>query len=195
MAKSSSKKNRTLTLRERRLIKNLQDPQYTTLKDALIDAGYADSTADKAPSRILGNSRVKEAIADIMDRQGISDDCLVHVLKEGLQAKKVISAMVIKSSPDGIADEEDEMKEADSMTKDFVEVDDYAVRHKYLETGLKLRGHLQKDKLDVNLTIETYEQRRKRLGLDRMSPQEAYAKLLQEERENPEKPTNREEDT
>lgn len=184
-------KNLKLNLRERRLIKNLQDPRFKTMKDAMLGAGYAESTVSDHPGDILGKTRVKEAIKDIMDRQGITDDRLVTVLGEGLKATKVISAMVIKGSPDGIADEEDEMKEADSMTKDFVEVDDFMARHKYLETGLKLRGHLQKDgKLNVNLTIETYEQRRKRLGLDDMSPKEALAKYL---RENPEEPEDPEE--
>ena len=183
------KKEFKLSLRERRLIKNLQNPTCKSLSEAMRNAGYAESTIRDHPGRIVGNSRVNEAIKDIMDRQGITDDRLVTVLSEGLQAKKVISAMVMKSSPNGIADEEDGMKDADGLTKDFVEVDDFMARHKYLETGLKLRGHLQKEgKLDVNLTVETYEQRRKRLGLDDMSPKEALAKYLRENPEIPDEP-------
>jgi hypothetical protein len=40
------------------------------------------------------------------------------------------------------------MADAHSMTKDFIDVEDFAVRHKYLETSLKLKGHLR-DKVDL----------------------------------------------
>ena len=35
------------------------------------------------------------------------------------------------------------------MSKDFIDVDDFPTRHKYIETGLKLKGHLR-DKLDIS---------------------------------------------
>jgi len=179
-APTKERKQSKLSFRERRLIKNLQDPNCKSLSEAMRASGYAESTIRDHPGRIVGNSRVKEAITEIMDRQGITDDRLVEVLGQGLGATKVISAMVIKGDPSSIADEKDGMKEADSMTKDFIEVDDYMARHKYLETGLKLRGHLQ-SKVDVNVAVETYEQKRKRLGLDDMSPEEAYEKFKKEQ--------------
>ncbi len=173
-APTKKKKERKLSLRERRLIKNLQDPGYKTMKDAMIAAGYAASTADKNPGLVIGKSRGKEAITEIMDRQGITDARLVEVLSQGLESTKVISAMVI--APSG-----EEMKDASGMTKDFIDVPDFMARHKYVETGLKLRGHLQTNvKIDGNLLVETYEMRRKRLGLDDMSPREAHAKFRRE---------------
>jgi len=66
----------------------------------------------------------------------------------GLQG---ISAMVVASSGEG-------MKDANSMTKDFIEVPDYFARHKFLETALELRGDYPDKKLDVNHTFETHEQ-------------------------------------
>ena len=42
------------------------------------------------------------------------------------------------------------------------------------------KGMFQKDKKDNGKPIETYEKRRKRLGLDKMSPQEAFDKMMTE---------------
>ncbi len=49
---------------------------------------------------------------------------LIQVAKEGLAANKVISCNVI--APDG-----EGMKDANSMTKDFVDVPDHQARHKF----------------------------------------------------------------
>jgi hypothetical protein len=52
------------------------------------------------------------------------------------------------------------MKDADSMSKDFVEVEDFLTRHKYLETALKLKGHLihkdQKEGVTVIMNFEPH---------------------------------------
>jgi predicted transcriptional regulator len=49
---------------------------------------------------------------------------LIDVAKEGLHANKVISCNVISSDGEG-------MKDANSMTKDFVDVPDHQSRHKF----------------------------------------------------------------
>jgi hypothetical protein len=75
------------------------------------------------------------------------------------------------------------MKEADGVTKDFIDVPDFMARHKYVETGLKLHGLLQSNvKLDGNLIVETYEMRRKRLGLDDMPAEEVVRRLKEQKR-------------
>jgi len=78
---------------------------------------------------------------ELMEEIGIDDRILLQKLKEGLDATKVISCNVIAIDKEG-------MKDADSMTKDFVDVPDFLARHKYLETSFKLKGKL-KDKMEL----------------------------------------------
>jgi len=153
------KRNRrwlNLTPRRRKLIKNLLSGRFKTKKDALISAGYAVSTAEKIPHRIIGNDRFLTAVQYELERQGITDAKLVKKIDEGLEANKVISALVVAGNGEGMAD-------ASGVTKDFIEVPDYFVRHKYLETALNLRGDFPDKKVQVEATIETHEQRLARL--------------------------------
>lgn len=78
---------------------------------------------------IGGENLVKLEISSIMDNHGLTNDKLVEVLKNGLEANRVISAI----STD---------KEAPGATTDFIDVPDHATRHKYLETAFKLKGEL-----------------------------------------------------
>ena len=94
------------------------------------------------------------SVAEIMDDKGLTDDKLVEVLNKGLESTKPIGALVlIKNGKDGKP--EQILKDNEGQ----IEVADYAIRHKYLETALKLRGHLSSDKgtnvlVNVNNTIE-----------------------------------------
>lgn len=90
--------------------------------------------------RVLYDS-LRFEVADLMEEMGLNDQKLMTVLNDGLQANKNISCNIIALNKEG-------MKDADSVTKDFIEVEDHPTRHKYLETALKLKGHL-KDKLEV----------------------------------------------
>jgi len=54
---------------------------------------------------------------------------LVKVVDEGLSANRVISAMKTD-------------KQATGATADFIEVPDHAVRHRFVETALKMKGKL-----------------------------------------------------
>ena len=138
--KKKAKKKRPLNIRERKLIKALisGEPPTTAMKTA----GYSKETAEGKAGKKVGESRIQETIQQLMEKRGITDDRLSEVLEKGLEATKNISCMIVNTSGDG-------QKDANSMTKDFVEVDDYAVRHKYLETGLKLKGYLR-DKIDLS---------------------------------------------
>ena len=84
---------------------------------------------------------IEVSIDELLELKGLSDNKLLQVLEDGLNATKVISCNVIAKDGEG-------MKDADSATKDFVDVDDYPTRHKYLETALKLKGHM-KDKVEL----------------------------------------------
>jgi len=114
------------------------------VRRAMLDAGYSVGYATTQSSAKL--RKILPRITEIMDKVNVTDTKLIQKLAEGLDSTKVISANIIAPSKDG-------MKDADSMTKDFIDVPDFATRHKYLETGLKLRGHLR-EKLDVNVNVD-----------------------------------------
>jgi hypothetical protein len=145
-----------LSPRRRKLLKNVLSGEYKTKKDVILSAGYTEGTATKSAELILGNLRFKSAMVQAMEAKGIDDARLAEKLDEGLEANKVISAMVVAPNGEGMAD-------ASGVTKDFIEVPDYLARHKYLETALELRGDFPNKKVDVDLTVESHEQRIARL--------------------------------
>jgi len=114
-------KKREISIRARKYIKN----KVSGMSDyqAAIKAGYKKGTAIAAKQNIE-KPRVKEELYDLMDKKGLTNDKLLDVTSEGLEAQKI----------HGTGD-------------NFVEIADYAVRHKYLETALRLKGHGTHDKI------------------------------------------------
>lgn len=85
-----------------------------------------------------------------MEEAGITDMLLQQKLNEGLGATKQIGARKIVQGARGAH----EIKvDAMTDTDDFIEVEDYAIRHKYLETALKLKKRLT-DKVEVDASLE-----------------------------------------
>jgi phage terminase small subunit len=126
-----AKGKKIVTVRERKVIKSILEGKTPT--QAMRDAGYSETTARcKSVKKV---EELKPTIEELMEKMGITDERLLDTLNRGLDATKVISANVIARDGEGMAD-------AHSMTKDFVDVEDFAVRHKYMETGLKLKGKL-----------------------------------------------------
>lgn len=148
VSKKKRKKKR-LTLREKKFIKYL--PIATSMSEAMRLAGYSENYINSGERRELLQ---KPSIQSLMAEMGMDDKFCLTTLKEGFTANKVISAMVIDKKGQGISD-------ANSMSKDFIEVPDYDCRHKYLTTGLKLRGHLNEKKdetegRDINIQINYF---------------------------------------
>lgn len=86
--------------------------------DSAIKAGYSRTTALSQGKSLdkVGNIR---ATLEVM---GVSDDLLVNKLREGMEAERpVVCDKEIHREPD------------------------YATRHKYTETALKLKGHLERE--------------------------------------------------
>jgi len=83
-----------------------------TKKEAALKAGYKASYAGFIGWQTLRRLEARGALEDKFDALGLSDEDLVMKIVEGLEAKR----------PDGSAD--------------------FAARHRYLETALKLRGVL-----------------------------------------------------
>jgi len=86
--------------------------------------------------------RLEVTLDELMDLHGLTTSKLVKKLNEGLDATKVISCNIIAKDGEGMAD-------AHSMTKDFIDIEDYPTRHKYIELAFKVRG-LLRDKFEVD---------------------------------------------
>lgn len=116
--------SKKLTVKEAKLVKAKAEGLKHT--EAWDKAGYSQNSSDATKiantQKILSKPKVQETLAQLMDDEGIGDKTLLNTLKEGLQASKTIVMG----------------KDEDS----FVDIQpDHATRHKYLETGLRLRGH------------------------------------------------------
>lgn len=101
-------------------------------QQAALKAGYSPSTAIAASNNIE-SPRVKELMADILDRKGLTDDKLADSLKEGLE-----NANRIHGTDDN-----------------FVEVPDYPTRHRYLETALDLKGLKKSGETTIHIDAKT----------------------------------------
>lgn len=112
------------TIKQRKALAILSQDTTKSLGQAMREAGYSKVSANK-PSK-LTNSKGFQALVN----KYLPDSKLLEVHAQGLEATKVISAVVTG-------------KDADEKTNDFIDVPDYATRHKYLETGYKLKGKLE----------------------------------------------------
>ena len=107
-----------------------------------IKAGYSRWTALVAYRKL--ESRIP--FSDYLLLAGASNEALANYVKQGLEATRPIST-VIKNA------------ETKEKTHGFTDVPDWANRHKYLETALKLKGYLNNDtnsggnSIAVNLSI------------------------------------------
>lgn len=103
-----------------------------SVSKAMTKAGYRPSVA-KNPKRLTES----KTFLKTLEKLGITDEKLAKVLDEGLEATR---AVVMGTKSD----------------ESFVDVaPDFAVRHKYLETAIKLKGYVEKDKEsgDINIVI------------------------------------------
>ena len=116
--------------------------QGKTDKEALQSAGYSPSYIKNEGKKLIDKPVIQSTLAIIMENSGISDEFMIGKLKEGMNATRKIVVKGGKDKPDKI-----------------IESDDHSIRHKFLETGLKLKGHLDK-KVDVNVTVSHEDQLR-----------------------------------
>ena len=106
------------TLKERRFVKELINNGGNKVQAALV--AY-DTDNYKSATRIAHENTEKLRMPDIMEQEGLTDTCLVTVLKDGLVA----------------------MRRSTSFTEPDQIDPDFGIRHKYLETALKLKGHMK----------------------------------------------------
>jgi len=123
-----------LTRKQASLVKAFVDPNVSTIAEAGRKAGYADR---KGAWRCLQMPTVQDALKEFHDKLlkgGVDDEVLVKVIKDGLKATETVRA---------------------SLNGEFMDertVPDYSVRHKYLDTVVKIRGFVRADKEPVKNT-------------------------------------------
>lgn len=102
---------------------------------ALRDANYDEST-------VINSHKVTKSkgFIEVLEEAGITDVKLSKVMDEGLGATR---AVVMGTKSD----------------ESFVDIQpDYAVRHKYLETAIKVKGHISSEKDYGATTYNTFIQ-------------------------------------
>ena len=95
--------------------------------------------------------KVDISVNELMEMMGTTDAYLNQVLNEGLKATKVVSVIPLKAkeaqpnSPD--------LPDATSKNIEFIDVEDYPTRHKYLDTAFKLKNKYPTEKKTVDLKV------------------------------------------
>lgn len=97
---------------------------------AMIQAGYSVATA-KTPQKLTESEGFKTITEEIRHELGsikITPKKLARVIKQGLSAKQPSKVIIINRAADGTT----------VVDKKTIEVPDHAIRHKYLDTTLKI---------------------------------------------------------
>lgn len=119
-----------LTLKERKFLKYYLESG--NISRSAIRAGWkwrGDGFA------ALAKPHVRAAFQRLLENNGLTDAYLSEVLLGGMKATRLHNAnVVIKKNDEGKMEVQD--------TNDFIEIDDWATRHKFLETALKLKDKL-----------------------------------------------------
>jgi hypothetical protein len=125
-----------LTLKQRKWIK-----EYITTGNATEAAARVYDCKDRDSANAIGNENLaKLSFPELMEEMKLTDVALMNVGAEGLQATKQIS---------GVGN-------ANSKSVEFIEVPDYAIRHRYWETLLKLKKRLgQEGETNINVQNNT----------------------------------------
>lgn len=128
----AGKSKAVVAARRKKIIKAIAEGK--TRKEAGIKAGLSPKTASAQVTEILKQPELQKTFRQLLDK-AVPDELLSNKYASLLEAKKCISAMVIAPGGEG-------MKDANSMTKDFVEVDDCAVQLKAADSIAKLKGYM-----------------------------------------------------
>ena len=124
--------------RDTRLVKIILKNPEKPLNEAMIEAGFSETTANKQAKRTVEKSSIQTAMQKALDKAGINDDSLANNLKDGLAATKVISAVA--------------GNQANGGTVDFVDVPDFPSRRQFQDMAHKLRSDYPDPKVDVEHT-------------------------------------------
>ena len=130
-----SETNDTLTFKQRKWLK-----LYLDCGNATEAAMQSYDCKDRESAAQIGFENLRKLdYTDFMEAAGVTDHLLQQKLFEGLSATKQIGARkIVQGARTGHEIKVDATTDVD----DFIDVEDYAIRHKYLETALKLKKRL-----------------------------------------------------
>lgn len=131
-----------VTLKQKRTLDAILENPRISKRQAMLKGGYSQAMADH-PQDLDGTEGWQYLL-----QKYLPDNKILNKVDEGLEANRVISAINTN-------------KQANGATTDFIEVPDHAVRHKFIETALKLKNRLIPDALPegsktVNIMINNY---------------------------------------
>jgi hypothetical protein len=140
---TDQKEDKKLTFKQRKWLRI-----YLECGNATEAATQVYNCKDRESAANIGWENVRKLdYTDFMEEAGITDRLLQQKILEGLDANRTISAQVIVKSNDPKV----KTKSATARDVDFIDVPDFAIRHKYLETALKLKKRLDNK---LNLPLE-----------------------------------------
>jgi phage terminase small subunit len=145
--KQAAKNKAAVKMRRKKVIKAVLEGK--TLQQAGIIAGYAPQAAYQQAAKTLQNPTIASKLLAEMEKNGMDDAYLSVKLRALIEGTKVIAANIFTGSGPDLAD-------ANSMTKDFVEVPDNVALGKGLEIACKIKGVFsEKREVDIKrpLTI------------------------------------------
>lgn len=123
-----------------------------THEEAGLLAGYSPRSAKSQVDNLMCRPDIQLQFRALLNKS-ITDNRLVDKYDQLLDATKVISANVINMNGDGMAD-------ANSMTKDFIEVPDYPTQLKSADSISKLKGHMvDANQTNVQINFESLSDR------------------------------------
>lgn len=126
---SSESSEKELTLKQRKWL-----DVYLSTGNATEAAMQSYDCKDRESASQIGYENLRKLdYIDFLEAAGVTDKLLQEKLLEGLESTKPISALVLVSGDKPMRTRDNEGQ---------IEVPDYAIRHKYLETALKLKQKL-----------------------------------------------------
>lgn len=124
---------------------NVSADKPRSLKSILKEAGYSDNMS-KRPSKVIEG----DGFQRVLEEAGITDDILAETLSDGLRAVTFVKTEKVTGAG-----------KSRIKTEDVVLVPDINTRHKYLETGLRLKGYgKQAGDININFNGHAQEQRK-----------------------------------
>ena len=137
------------TLRERKFIKAyIENSGNATEAYLAINPNIKRENAKDYGCRLLQNLNLSNE--ELLNEMGITDSYLHQKLEEGLGATKVVSVIPIKpkeAQPNSL-----DLPNANSRNVEFVDVEDYPTRHKYLDMAYKLKNKYPAEKFKIDET-------------------------------------------
>jgi hypothetical protein len=137
------------TIKEKKFIKAYIENGGNITKSYLsVNPSYKGNAACELGRQLLKKLELTDD--EIMEELGMDDRYIMQKIKEGIEATKVVSVIPIK--PKEAQENNPELPDANSKNVEFIDVEDYPTRHKYIDMLLKLKNKYPAEKKDVNLT-------------------------------------------